>query len=288
MDKIDNAVLLNLLKNDGTCIYATESTTMEFKSDFAWADRAQRAKYCKSMAAMCNNEGGYLLFGIEDATGKILGVNNFDAVDSADISDHLNNYFSPAFNFHKVSIEVTGHRVGIIYIERYKDIPAICIKAYETVLKDGALFYRYPGKSDFISGTDLIHLLHQLRGKEGKELTALKKTELKQAALPILQANGGGSSQHTFNFRVRNLGKRAKIEAIKITKGNLNIFQHSIPNWIEQNQEFRIEGANIDGMNMSFVPFELEIYYSDTIGTKYLIIATGKGAHIKFGDPMEL
>lgn len=288
MDKIDNVVILNLLKNDGTCIYATESSTMEFKSDFAWADRAQRAKYCKSMAAMCNNEGGYLLFGIENATGKLLGVNNFDAVDSADISDHLNNYFSPAFNFYKTSVEIAGYRVGVIYIEKHKDIPAICIKAYDTVLKDGALFYRYPGKSDFISGTDLIHLLHQLRGKEGKELTDLKKTELKQATLPILQTIGGGSSQHTFNFRIRNLGKRAKIDAIKIAKGNLNIFPYSVPSWLEQNQEASIEGVNLDGMVMALVPYELEIYYSDTIGTKYLIIATGKGAHIKFGDPVEL
>lgn len=288
MDKIDNAVLLNLLKNDGVCVYATESNTMEFKSDFAWSDRAQRAKYCKSMAAMCNNEGGYLLFGIEDATGRILGVNNFDAVDAAVISDHLNNYFSPAFNFHKTSIEVSGRRVGVIYIEKYKDIPTICIKAYETILKDGALFYRYPGKSDFISGTDLIHLLHQLRGKEGKELTNLKKIELKQAALPILQANGGSSYQHTFSFKVRNLGKRAKIESITITKGNINIFQHSFPKWIEQNQELQIEGANIDGMVMSMVAYELEIHYSDTIGTKYLILGSGKGAHLKFGDAVEV
>ncbi len=288
MDKIDNAVLLNLLKNDGTCVYATESTTMEFKSDFAWADRAQRAKYCKSMAAMCNNEGGYLLFGIEDATGKILGVNNFDAVDSADISDHLNNYFSPAFNFHKVSIEVTGHRVGIIYIERYKDIPAICIKAYETILKDGALFYRYPGKSDFISGTDLISLLHGLKNGRVQELASLEKLKMKQNARPILQRRMSGSEQTSFNHIIENFGNRARIYDIKISAGNYNLLNLELPKVLEKGESFKIIGINADGVISYMAPYEIEIHYADLYNNRYLLKLAGRGADVKLLEPIEI
>ena len=288
MNALDDSILMALLANDGTSVFSNESDIIEFKSEFDWSNKEKRAKYSKSFAAFCNNKGGYLFFGIDDKTKEIIGAVGFDAIDTASISDHLNNYFSPAIAFHKRSIALAGKKIGVIYIEKYKDIPTVCVKAYETILRYGGLFYRYSGKSDFINGTDLIHLLHHIKSHESKESVLLKKLEMKENSRPILALQGGGSEAHMFEFKIKNIGKRGRIDEILITKGNFNIVSNAHKRPMETNAILTVQAINQAGMPAGMVQHEIEIYYSDYIGNKYLMRGAGVGAQIKFSEPIDL
>ncbi|MFN8298374.1 MAG: ATP-binding protein [Chitinophagales bacterium] len=288
MNALDESILMALLANDGTSVFSNESDIIEFKSEFDWSNKEKRAKYCKSFAAFSNNKGGYLFFGIDDKTKTILGITGFDQVDSASISDHINNYFAPGITFHKRSIALANKQIGIIYIEKCHDIPTICIKGFDTILKDGALFYRYPGKSDYINGTDLIHLLHQLKSQESKESVLLKKLEMKENSRPILALQSGGSEGHMFEFKLKNIGKRCRIDEILITKGNFNIVGDAHKRSMETNAILTVQAINQAGFPAGMVHHEIEIYYSDFIGNKYLMKGAGIGAQIGFSEPVDV
>jgi hypothetical protein len=288
MNPIDDETLNALLLNNGKSLFATESNRLEFKSNFDWNTNEKRAKYCKSMAAFCNSVGGYLIFGIDDTTGDLIGVTGFDKIDTAKIVDYVNNYLAPAIVIHKRSIIIAGKEIGVIYIEKHIDIPTICMKTFEPSLKEGTIYYRYSAKSEPIKGTDLIHLLHQLRGGNSKEMVDLKKIEMKQNAMPRLKTFGGGGQGFKFKLNFRNEGKRLKLKEINLLKGEAVMTGPQLPIWLEENMEFLLEFNSIENRPPMFIEYEIEILYEDGLGNQYKIFGSGRGPSFKLQDAIEV
>ncbi len=60
-------------------IDSRESTTLELKESFSFANLG---KYAKAMASFANKEGGYIVFGIKDNPREFLGIDRdqFDSI----------------------------------------------------------------------------------------------------------------------------------------------------------------------------------------------------------------
>ena len=76
-------------RNPNGILKSRESNTVEFKESF---NKANTAKYAKTMAAYSNNRGGYIIFGVKDNPRSIVGLknNNFDNLNQEQFSEAIN------------------------------------------------------------------------------------------------------------------------------------------------------------------------------------------------------
>ena len=85
-------------RNPNGTLKSRESNTVEFKESF---NKANTAKYAKTMAAYANNRGGYIIFGVKDTPRSIIGLknNNFDNLNQEQFSEAINSLFAPAVEY---------------------------------------------------------------------------------------------------------------------------------------------------------------------------------------------
>lgn len=142
-----------------------ESHYIEFKAKFDWSAEKARSNYCKSLCAFSNNKGGALIFGVENQPHKIVGIENFEDIDDADISNYINEIFTPSINFERMTFEFRGMKIGVLYAFKNKNRPIICNKdSSKTFSSD--VYYRYGAKSSKIKAGDLIKLIEEIRKEE--------------------------------------------------------------------------------------------------------------------------
>jgi hypothetical protein len=145
-----------------------ESHCIEFKSIFDWKTESSRAAYCKSLAAFANNNGGALFFGIENKPHKIIGISNFDDVDDADITNYINEVFTPSIQFERTTFDFKGLVIGVIYAFKSNSRPIICTKDTSKT-NSSDIYYRYSAKSTKIKAGDLLKLIHEVKEEESKK-----------------------------------------------------------------------------------------------------------------------
>lgn len=155
--------------NDHEHLKRRETTNLEFKEVFNWKDKRSKIKYLKSFAAFANNKGGCILFGIQDQPHEIIGIENFDDVDSEEISTAISNYFSSEIHFERHLHEIGDKCFGIIYVYQSQHKPIICIKDYDDILTKSYIYYRYRAKSSHILPGDLINIVNQIRERESEK-----------------------------------------------------------------------------------------------------------------------
>lgn len=127
-------------------------------------------KWLRAVAALANNRGGYLLFGVYDKGKKgpneqdlgniVCGLKNdeFEKLDSASITSRLKAMFDPTPLFETATFMVGGLTVGIIHIKQHPSRPVIASKQ-EGDIREGDIFFRYPGQSSRIKYSDLRAIL---------------------------------------------------------------------------------------------------------------------------------
>lgn len=145
-----------------------ESYCIEFKSVFDWQTELSRATYCKSLAAFANNNGGALFFGIENKPHKIIGVNNFEDIDDADITNYINEVFTPYIQFERRTFDYNGLTIGILYAARSKTRPIICTKDTSKT-NSSDIYFRYSAKTTKIKAGDLIKLIQDVKDDESNK-----------------------------------------------------------------------------------------------------------------------
>jgi hypothetical protein len=145
-----------------------ESHYIEFKSIFDWKTEASRAAYCKSLAAFANNNGGALFFGVENKPHKIIGISNFDDIDDADITNYINEIFTPSIQFERLSFVFKGLTIGVLYAFKSNSRPVICTKDTSKT-NSSDIYYRYSAKSTKIKAGDLIKLINEVKEEESKK-----------------------------------------------------------------------------------------------------------------------
>ena len=155
------AALLTFSLTSPGCLDRSESSDTEYKESFNLGSSGQ---YAKTMAAFANAEGGYLIFGVKDATYKVVGLqsDNFEKFDPQDLTMRLNTIFSPEINWRKIIRIIEDKKVGILYIAPAIMKPVVA-KQNNGDIHEAEIFYRYAGRSEKIKYPELQTLLEQQR-----------------------------------------------------------------------------------------------------------------------------
>ncbi|CAN5213249.1 hypothetical protein BH10PSE2_BH10PSE2_11910 [soil metagenome] len=148
-----------------------ESDTTECKAGFGLKHSHQ---WVKAIAALSNNRGGYVFFGVADgghkgAAGQDLsyavvglGTDEFNKVDPAEITNKLRSVLDPTPRIEIATRQIGGTVIGVIHVEQHPSRPVIAQKAEGgDKIKEGDIFYRYPGQSIRIKYSDLRAMLDQ-------------------------------------------------------------------------------------------------------------------------------
>lgn len=115
-----------------------------------------------------NNNGGALFFGIENKPHKIVGINNFEDIDDADITNYINEIFTPFVQFERRTYEFKGLTIGILYSSKNKSRPIICTKD-SSKTNSSDIYFRYSAKSTKIKAGDLIKLIQEVKEEESNK-----------------------------------------------------------------------------------------------------------------------
>ncbi len=288
MNPISDEILSALLVNDGQSIQTNESKIIEFKSVWDWSNKELLSKIAKTIAGMCNADGGYMFFGVDDGTKEIRGVSDFDKTDASTLTSYLNNYFSPSIKTQKRSILVAGKNIGVIYTEKYQDIPAICIKSSGAIV-DGTIYYRYSAMTEAIKGVELIHMMHGLKASNHKESLELQKIDRKRAARPRFEMKTPWFEFNRLYMHFQNKGEVAFIDDIKLKSGSYEFLCDRYNTWVEKNDKFVIHGVPKKSLGFDRYPpgaFTLEYY--DEINTKYTLDVNFDTGVFSFDGPFEI
>ena len=162
-DPLAQTSILNVLQLTDTeplRLGIEESDTVEWKQSFSWNNRAE---YARTIAGFANRRGGYLIFGIDPDTKRIIGIppNELDRLDPADMSRYFDSYLQPSPRWLPIETNLQGHNVGIIFVHECdpRTKPLICLKQEGNRLRQGDIFYRYTGRTDRIGYPEMQQLL---------------------------------------------------------------------------------------------------------------------------------
>lgn len=124
------------------------------------------------MAAFANNSGGFIVFGVRDAPRDLIGVNSqdFDRIDSAEITQYLNSRFAPELHWEVFPVDVSGVGLGVFAVRQSKDRPVICMGADGNTLREADIYYRYRGRSERIRYPELQRVLREQQLRERNTL----------------------------------------------------------------------------------------------------------------------
>lgn len=144
-----------------------ESQTLEFKRGFALGDAL--LDYSRTMVAMANNQGGAIVFGVQDSPHLPIGLKDdrFNEFDQKELSRAVLNHFSECPEFRLYTITVGKVVCGVIEIDPHPDKPIICTKKNDKKsLREGAVYFRYRAETTEIRFPEFKALLQREKDKE--------------------------------------------------------------------------------------------------------------------------
>lgn len=184
-----------------------EGAHREFKQGY---DQAAIAKYCKTLAAFANADGGCLIFGVTDAPRTVVGCDVSLLPDEATLSNELQRLFEPTIRFQIEEREIDGLTLAAICIELAVIKPVICKKTVtrqrpskkpggkptdETLLSEGDIYYRYAGKSERIRFAELAAIFtardQRVFKALAENLAAMQKIGVDRVGIVDVTAAGG-------------------------------------------------------------------------------------------------
>ena len=156
-DKKGNRISLSKLRFTDICKIEEkgieEGYKVEFKSQ--WDENFKKKHLCQTIASFANAEGGWLLVGIEDNTGKYIGIDKQRADFSQTISQKLVSVTPmPKFDCRFIH-ETNNKKRGVLVIQVYEGInpPYVCNGTIYT--RSGSS--KVPIKSDRSSIDELLN-----------------------------------------------------------------------------------------------------------------------------------
>ncbi len=262
----EDAIIEKILKtNSKGCVDNLEDDVIEYKQRLNWENPDAQKKYLKEIVALSNSGGGYLIFGINDVTGEILGLNEVISVDLKLITDQLQKYFIPSIEISARTYEYNGKVLFIIYASEFKEVPAVCIKEGPD-LKNGSLYWRYSGKAEPIKGADLHLLLNKLKTGSTTELVKLTKDIRKKDIMPKFEWSGHGmSSLREFKCPFTNIGATGfVVDVISDESSNAHINRVcSSKRLIKNGEQWIIFGSYKGDFEPQNRTYEFRLYFQD-------------------------
>lgn len=180
MNPLDENELFKIFKTSAKYpdrLIKREDKNHEFKASF---NMANAAMYLKTIAAFANNEGGYIIFGVQDKPHTMLGLDEkplgrFSSLPVEKFTQLLQEYFAPDIEWTNCIYEYKSLFFGIIYIFPAKVKPVICKKLYDGgnnskyALKESDIYYRYGGRTERIKYPELQRIIDEKRAMEERQ-----------------------------------------------------------------------------------------------------------------------
>lgn len=138
-----------------------ETDRIECKRTFRLSPEHRFGEVVKAIAGMANNKGGDILFGVEDGTLVVHGLadDEFDRSDPAAINRILASALDPVPHIRKTSVDLDGHRIGILSVEAHTHSPVIALKMIGHDVKEGCIYFRYVGETRVIKPGELRQII---------------------------------------------------------------------------------------------------------------------------------
>jgi predicted HTH transcriptional regulator len=146
---------------------AHEIRGLEFKGPGRSTDRRLFAQVVKAVLGMANRrDGGRVVVGVEDLGDSLhpvgLDVTQLATWNYDDVADRIATYADPSVAFDLEVTEYNGRSYVVIQVEEFADVPVLCKRAYDDVLRDGACYVRprrKPETTDIPTYADMRDLL---------------------------------------------------------------------------------------------------------------------------------
>lgn len=144
-----------------------ESSSVEFKANFS-RNRNTWNSYGKTIAAFANAKGGCLVFGVSDRPRRLDGMSNnyFESLDPQELTNFLNEKFSPEIRWSLATHEIEDKKFGILLVEENVSKPVMAIANGGDKIFEAEIYYRYRGRSEKIKYPELQEILDSQRQKE--------------------------------------------------------------------------------------------------------------------------
>ena len=187
-----------------------EGRRLEFKGPGPLAASRLVAQVIKAALGMSNNrDGGNIVVGVAETEGSLdkVGLNNEDLTTwtSDSLADQLARFADPNVSFALDTREYDGKRFVLIEVREFEEIPVLCKRAYDDVLRDGACYVRTsrkPETSELPTQTEMRALLG-LATEKGVRKYIEQLERLGIIALPSVTFHT--EDEHRFN---QELGER--------------------------------------------------------------------------------
>jgi hypothetical protein len=160
--------IFRLNTSDPERLTSRENSWLEFKESFNFGAIED---YARIMASFSNTRGGYIVFGVGNEPRKLIGLRNdkFEKIDSAKISENLNDLFSPEIQWDLHIYEFQNRSFGLLYVRESSDKPIIATKnGKRNEVKDGEIYYRYRGQTKKIRYAELHQIFDERSRNEQK------------------------------------------------------------------------------------------------------------------------
>ena len=144
-----------------------EARGPKFKGPGARSDRRLFAQVVRAVLGMANRrDGGTVIIGVEDNGGVLgpVGLNENDLITWRydDIADGIASYADPSVSFYREVKEYNGDQYVVLLVEEFVEIPVLCKRNYDDILKEGACYVRplrKPETSEIPTQADMRDLL---------------------------------------------------------------------------------------------------------------------------------
>lgn len=154
-----------------------ETSAQECKETFV---PKKLAPVIRAIAALANNSGGFIFFGVKDQDCQVCGLSDdlFQTTDIAFITDKIKTFLTPTPSIAKTTLDLDGIAVGVIWVEKHDHRPVIICRDGDG-LDDGTILFRYPGQSARIKFGDLQAILRE-RDRTAHEMLLSSASRLSQ------------------------------------------------------------------------------------------------------------
>lgn len=133
-------------------------------------------KLLRAIAALANNRGGHILFGVGDDPCEIVGLRDerFVDLDVSAFSMTIRSAMEPVPRFDVGHLSWEGKLVGVLYVHPQTEGPVIATKDVDTY-RAGMIYYRYPGESRGIGPSEFRRILAERDKKVRTEAAELAR-----------------------------------------------------------------------------------------------------------------
>ena len=140
---------------------------IEFKGPGPLTDRRLTAQVVRAMLGMANRrDGGNVIIGVVDREDLLnpvgIGGDELGSWVYDDLADQVARSADPGITFELEIKEYNDNRFVVVQVEEFRDIPVLCKRAFDDVLRDGACYVRTrrrPETSDIPTQADMRDLL---------------------------------------------------------------------------------------------------------------------------------